>query len=239
MIRPDPVQIQLGSGTATFFVPREQLINNSDFFATALRLEATKGRTDAVKLPQHNTESFVLWLGWIQWRKIVLETKGEDVEESRELFETLVRAYCLGEKLRDQDFRDVLVDLLAGPYLRSQRNLERHWMPDIPLIDTIYNNTKPRSKLRDWLCRLTLDDPECTSRLTEKDNLNYLLDIARHAVAASQPNVKQENPGCALHCHDPGENNCYRRKYQQINPDAANRSQPTEHSRTLESHPNQ
>lgn len=128
------------------FIIHESLIAaRSEFVRTALQKDWKEAKEGVVPLPEDDIDSFDLYQQWIYTGGIFLNRFATATDTQNE-YELLVRAYLLGEKLIDLDFKDTVIDCIIHK-LRASRTF------DARLTNLIYENTPPESPLR----RLWLD----------------------------------------------------------------------------------
>jgi hypothetical protein len=136
----------VGTDTPKRFIVHEGLVKpRSEFVRLALRGEWKEAQDRTIPLPEDDPDIFLVYQQWlyaslIHTRPSSAPTKADDE------YRTLVKAYILGEKMMDGNFKDSVVDAIIEK-LRWTRRF------DTSLTDLVFDNTLPASPLR----RLWLD----------------------------------------------------------------------------------
>lgn len=171
-------------------------------------------------LPEHDPNTFKLYLGWVYQKRIIVSAVGlDDVIENGELRRLCSRAYLLGEYHQDGDFKDAVIDALIG-VMKTTR------FPYYTFgINVIYNSTPKDSPLR----RLFVDQ----LIYTNANNFQGRLDALQAAIPPTEvlyeiilamSKMKEKdiaavskapfsNTTCHYHVHG-AENPCYKVKHK-------------------------
>lgn len=141
-LHSDVIVFLVGVDEPMRFIVHERLVNpRSEFTRLALRgvWKEALGRT--IKLPEDDPEVFSVYQQWLYDGLVhtssgtIFPTKTDDE------YEALVKAYILGEKLMDPDFKDAITDAIVDKF----RCLRRF---DTGLTTLVFNETPSGSPLR-------------------------------------------------------------------------------------------
>lgn len=214
----ESVIILVGSPATTFRVNGNILGQNSEFFRAALKKEWTEGQTRVVQLPEENAATFNTYLNWVYQHDIYLDiNEGQTIQEHGQYI-NYVLAYALGDILMDFDFKDAVSDaFLAATYVKESGRGERGgpWVPSSCVRREIYRMTPDTSLFRKMLVhRMTM--ATCCKLLDLEDSPQFVIDVALKLVEKDPEDVKMAAAKCKYHEHEPGEKNCYRKKYHQV-----------------------
>ncbi|KAK4507072.1 hypothetical protein PRZ48_000806 [Zasmidium cellare] len=149
----------------TFYAHDKILIENSDFFAAALRNNWTESRERIVKLPAESPRSFELFLRFIYRREAIGRLRWRPNTDFADNSHFLVRCWALGEKLICTDFQDAVMDALL---------VELKYVPATPedLHQSIYTSTSTPNALS----RLMVD---IAAREWEPKDVDELVDSTK------------------------------------------------------------
>lgn len=112
----------------------------------ALRGEWKEAQERTIPLPEDDPEVFSVYQQWLYGGRIHTCSSNKALFKPNDEYKTLVKAYILGEKIVDQDFKDSIADASV----EKLRPLRRF---DASLTDLVFDNTPAGSPLR----RLWLD----------------------------------------------------------------------------------
>lgn len=96
-----------------FIVHEHLLVANSEYAQTALKKEWNEASEGVFSLPEDDINSFDLYQQWLYTGKIYVNRVSNQLQD-RHHYERLVRAYTLGEKLIDCNFKDAIVDCIIS-----------------------------------------------------------------------------------------------------------------------------
>lgn len=99
----DPVQ--------DFYVHETLFTASSEFARMALKKDWKEAEDGVVPLPEDDTHSFGLYQQWLYTGNIFINRRPEPVQ-GQEHYDLLVKAYLLGEKLIDCNFKDTIIDCI-------------------------------------------------------------------------------------------------------------------------------
>lgn len=141
----DVVVFLVGTDTPKRFAIHEGLVRpRSEFVRLALRGEWKEARERTIPLPEDDPEIFAVYQRWI-YGGLICTRYNNALSKTDDEYKTLVKAYILGEKIMDQDFKDSIADAIVEK-LRSLRRF------DAGLTGLVFENTPSASPLRSlWM----------------------------------------------------------------------------------------
>lgn len=169
----------VGTDAPKRFIIHEALVKpRSEFVRLALRGEWKEAQDRTIPLPEDDPDVFSVYQQWlygglIHTRPINAPSKPDDE------YRTLVKAYLLGEKMLDGNFKDSIADAIVEK-LRFTHKF------DTGLTDLVFENTLPASPLR----RLWLDayynfgSPEWLNASLVGDSINaeFMVEFSRYQI---------------------------------------------------------
>jgi hypothetical protein len=136
----DVVVFLVGTDAPKRFTIHEGLVKpRSEFVRLALRGDWKEAQERTIPLPEDDPSVFSVYQQWLYGGRI--HTLCNTVFKPDDEYKILVKAYILGEKIMDQDFKDSAADAIVEK-LRSLRRF------DASLTDLVFENTLPTSPLR-------------------------------------------------------------------------------------------
>ncbi|THW47469.1 hypothetical protein D6D21_03435 [Aureobasidium pullulans] len=200
--------------TTDFGIHKNVLEHRSPYFKALLQAdkpikseEAMDNKVETIFHLKEDPAACKLYIEWIYSGYIWQRPQSPDL--AIEGFETLVKAYILGEKLLDHKFQNAIIDSLLAR-VTSEGRLA------LTLPTIIYNGTKPTSPIRrllvdlylwyghkDWLTKEVVGDHSHTLFTTD-------LSIALLERQSQSPLIKDRCPvfdHCRYHDHA-GEKSC-------------------------------
>ncbi|KAF2260985.1 hypothetical protein CC78DRAFT_536017 [Lojkania enalia] len=131
-----------------FFVYEGVIVDRSPFFANAMKPEWAEKRKNSrvVELPDDDPAAFALYMQWMFTRRLPILPEDEESSCSFEEFATLSNAYVLGERLMDNDWKNVIADC----YVQFARSSKPYY-PSNEDIRIIYEGTREGSPIRQLL----------------------------------------------------------------------------------------
>ena len=142
----DVVVFLVGTDTPKRFAIHEGVIApRSEFVRLALRGEWKEAQERTIPLPEDDPDVFSVYQQWL-YGNLICTRYNNTVSQTDDEYESLVKAYILGEKIMDQDFKDSIADAIV----EKARCVHRF---DTSLTSLVFDNTPPASPLR----RLWLD----------------------------------------------------------------------------------
>ncbi|RFU24056.1 hypothetical protein B7463_g12285, partial [Scytalidium lignicola] len=132
-----------------------------------------------VRLEEDDPNTFELYLHWL-YRDTLPVRIDEPGPASNSEYLQLAKAYILGDKLQDSDFKDVVTDAMIDK-CKSKASDGRSWFPVGPVIKCIYDNTLESSKARRLLVDIYVHNGSGSwiSDWAKKDDIpkDFLYDI--------------------------------------------------------------
>jgi hypothetical protein len=215
----DHITVNVGSGVTVFSVPEKALCDASDFFHVAMKKEWLEGQTKTVDLPEDDPCAFSAWLNWIYRRNIPLGiSTGESMmnadragqtEYAAQLWTDLTRAYALGDKLLDGDFKDAIVDSMTAMMFTTDNG--RLWYPTCRQRNELVQRTTTGSTARKLLVHFMA---RAKNLLREGDDPALLFAVAKLTVPLNTKDTLKAASRCAFHEH--GKKECYLTKYTEV-----------------------
>jgi len=173
----DVIVFIVGTDAPERFVVHESLIKpRSEFVRLALRGNWQEAQERAIPLPDDDPDVFSVYQQWLYVG--LIHTRGNDaLSQTDDEYRTLVKAYILGEKIMDHNFKDSIADAIVEK-LRCMRRF------DTGLTNLVFDNTPSTSPLR----RLWLDayynfgSPEwlTASLVGDPINAEFMVEFSRY-----------------------------------------------------------
>jgi hypothetical protein len=136
----DVVVFLVGTDAPKRFTIHEGLVKpHSEFVRLALRGDWKEAQEQTIPLPEDDPSVFSVYQQWLYGGQIY--TLCNTVFQVDDEYKILVKAYILGEKIMDQNFKDSAADAIV----EKLRFLRRF---DTSLTDLVFENTLSTSPLR-------------------------------------------------------------------------------------------
>ena len=197
----------------------ERLISpRSEFVRLALRGEWKEAQERTIKLPEDDPAIFSVYQQWL-YGGLIRTCCGNSFSRcADDEYETLVKAYILGEKFMDNDFKDAAIDAIVDK-LSSIRRF------DTRLTTLVFNNTPSESPLRrlwmdvyyhfgsfEWLDADLVGSPI---------NADFMVEFSRHQMkfrtgSGSFELTRSEMIFLSCTYHEHGTRPCHRHKLHNI-----------------------
>ncbi|KAF2814836.1 uncharacterized protein BDZ99DRAFT_515607 [Mytilinidion resinicola] len=100
-----PIEILVGTDETSFYIHEGIVRASSKFFDNALKPGWVESKERCVRLPEDDPDVFSIYQEWPYSLQIRVGAK-----EIAELYVVLCKAYCLGEKLMDCNFKDAIIN---------------------------------------------------------------------------------------------------------------------------------
>ncbi|KAF2501378.1 hypothetical protein BU16DRAFT_437218, partial [Lophium mytilinum] len=136
------IKVLVGPEEATFHIHEGIIRSSSKFIDNAMKPGSTEFEKGGLRLADDDPESFTLYQEWLYSRQIHLER-----EEPIMKYLPACKAYCLGEKLMDNDFKNAVVDTIIRTTTETTVN-ESCFFPSVDSICVSYERTPRGSPLR-------------------------------------------------------------------------------------------
>jgi len=119
-LQSKPIVVRVGSdmhGKQEFYIHETLLRASSGLFDSALKTEWKEGQEAAVHIPHYKPAIFGLWLKFLYTGRIYMAEEDMDGKPRPKLtdraeFATWRDLYALGDYIRDNDFKDALIDAM-------------------------------------------------------------------------------------------------------------------------------
>ncbi|KAK5135161.1 hypothetical protein LTR08_005547 [Meristemomyces frigidus] len=208
------VTVRVGDPETTFSVHRGLLSSSSEYFKTKAKPEWARGGA-SIDLPDFSPDAFGTYVKWLYLRAIPSTATTNDGSEQHENeFRSLTEAYVLGDRLLDDEFKDMAIDALrAKARTPSGNNI---WPAATEMLKTVYAGTPEGSKARSLLVNIFQYHaaPDVFGQYDVSElpkeflfELTRALMEKRGAVAIASLGGRAP-PGCEYHSHGEG-GKCY------------------------------
>ncbi|KAI9666701.1 MAG: hypothetical protein M1821_004637 [Bathelium mastoideum] len=156
------VKVLVGTSKKEFTLCKELLCSSSGYLKAALSNEWREAQTRTIELPEDDEDTFELYLQWL-YSTIIWSANIEDGNREKGADDTeqtlLARAYTLGDKLQDSDFKDAVLDALMAKLVDDEEiynenydqdavHHEDPYGPSLSAIKWVWNYTMPSSPAR-------------------------------------------------------------------------------------------
>ena len=216
------LDVLVGPESPIPFSVHENLIRaSSDFFDKAMSHDWKESEERSVSLPEEDPKTFQLYLHWLYCK--TLPVKSDSIRNT-ELVK-LAKAYVLGDRLLDLDFKDKVIDAIIDKSRSSSLGLYGYMLD--PATAYIYKNTLEGSKARLLFVDLYLGEGD-KAWLTDRSKIllpeDFLFDLAS-ALIGKRPRSECDSPRmmnstCRYHNHGPDDSICYRNRPKTRNGEA-------------------
>jgi hypothetical protein len=137
----DVIVFLVGTSTPQRYSIHERLVSpRSEFVRLALRGPWKEAQERIINLPEDDSVVFSVYQQWL-YGGLIHTCRDTSFSGADDEYETLAKAYILGEKLMDHDFKDAVTDAIVEK-LRSLRRF------DTSLTNLVFSNTPSGSPLR-------------------------------------------------------------------------------------------
>lgn len=202
------------------------LSEGSGFFASAAKEEWKEGQEHRITLPDDTPSVVDLYVQWIYSGRVLSRKAGAEEEGNDSIergngheFDLLVGGFVFGEKVRDGDFKDAVIDALIHTVATPDDN-GSCWYPMKKWVTQAYAGTPEGSPIRKLLVDMFMFNGQ-EDWLEGEDNVDFLVDLGRRLLADreavqrkrqhTQDPTKPGVSSCQYHHHDQGDA-CYSEK---------------------------
>ncbi|KAF2494963.1 hypothetical protein BU16DRAFT_428025, partial [Lophium mytilinum] len=140
------LKVLVGPEEVPFFVHEGPIRASSKFFDNAMKGPWNESTERCVRLRDDDPEIFSIYQHWLYSQ--TLSTR-KDYDVARKTYSALCDAYCLGEKLMDDNFKNTAIDAIIQR--RSSSSGGTVWAPGGDVIAKAYKGTPEGSLLRKLL----------------------------------------------------------------------------------------
>ncbi|KAF2802713.1 uncharacterized protein BDZ99DRAFT_428117 [Mytilinidion resinicola] len=143
------LKVLVGPKEVPFFVHEGPVRVSSKFFDNAMKGPWTEAAERCVRLRDDEPDVFSIYHDWLYTRMLSTAHDVGGVEGNQEYID-LCKAYCLGESLMDDNFKNAAIDAIIHKNLTPASDRQR-WYPVGMAIRHAYDGTPPGSPLRKLL----------------------------------------------------------------------------------------
>lgn len=196
---------------STFVLQQDVVMRQSGFFNAALKDEWNEGAVDdvvtIVDMDDDDPGAFSIYAEWL-WSGAIytMADKNHAKRDDDTEYQQLVQAYILGDKLRDKDFQNTIIDAMIEKLVTSN-------FVDLKLANIIYESTLPASPLRRLLVDMYVwaGNPSWITREEVKPYLHsdFMFDLncahfKANATGTSANGAPYLRSPCDYHDHEDG-----------------------------------
>ncbi|KAI6874849.1 hypothetical protein KC338_g1015 [Hortaea werneckii] len=208
-----PISVRVGQPAKLFCIPRV-LCASSEYFMTALKEKWREGKISAVELQDVDPRIFNIYANWLMRRKIYIDCKITEGKVMTGHYFLAFKAYALGDRLLDPDFKDAVTDAIAY-YMVMEKDGEGYEYP-LPCdssINMLYATTTPGCTAR-RLVEHSIAALLNKKFVSEKFHPAFLVGLVQELSKKKRDDLEDAVARCAFHEHAPGAVNCYRNKFK-------------------------
>lgn len=200
-----------------FCVHEKLICASSDFFRNAMARDWKESKQRSIHLEDEDADTFELYLHWLYRGTLPVRINEPGLVGNSEYLQ-MSKAYVLGDKLQDGDFKDVIIDAIIDK-CKSIASDGRKWFPVGPVLRCIYDNTPTSSEARRLLVDIYVHNGsgDWLSDWVKQDDIpkDFLLDITMAFLNKKEKNEEgptHKSSTCAYHQHGLGETLCYKER---------------------------
>ncbi|KAK4497503.1 hypothetical protein PRZ48_011954 [Zasmidium cellare] len=145
------VTIGVGRQQEKFTVPKACLADTSNILSTANEKDLAKGKVEELKTV--SGEDFNLYVNWLRDKSLPTET----VRPSE--YDLQFRLYLLSQHLRDNAFRDAVLDAIIAKFNHSFENTHPSCVPEFGAIKWVFVETDENCILRELVACMCAKRP--------------------------------------------------------------------------------
>jgi len=197
------------------------MLQSSNFIKAALSGEWAESRSGVVKMEDATPEVFSTYTQWLYQGVIATQDRDMPIEDDEEYFE-LARAYVLGDRLQDADFKDAVIDCMIAKSEEKKAGGSRVF-PRLDVVQHIYENTVEGSRARKVMVDLYCRNARGNGTWLQPEGKDgaphdFLYDLAASLIVNRGPPderiLLEKNTACMYHEHGGVEGNtCYKARY--------------------------
>ena len=207
-----PVLVTVGEAKQHFYVHEPLLRASSQFFDAALNKQWQEGQTRVVDLPESDPETFKIYANWLYSGTLLVDDELAVPAAEKDIWDLMVKAYILGDRLCDKDFKDAVTDGAAQECLREYEG-ETFAIGPEP-CRWLFGNSTPGVSFRRLIVRYLAAFVDLS--IIKEDEPSALLHaIIQEMNRDDRPTEEEfaaEVEACSYHEHKAGAENCYRNK---------------------------
>ncbi|RMY66840.1 hypothetical protein D0863_08177 [Hortaea werneckii] len=197
-----------------FCIPKEILCTSSDYFKTALKEGWREGRVGAVELQDVEPRIFNIYANWLMRRRVYIDCESTEGKVMTDQYFLAFKAYALGDRLLDQDFKDAVTDAIAF-YMIMEKDNEgyEYRLPCDSSINMLYSTTTAGCTAR-RLVEYSIAGLLDKNSVSDTFHPAFLVGLVKELSKKKKNDLEDAVARCAFHEHAPGAANCYRNKFK-------------------------
>ncbi|KAI6888388.1 hypothetical protein KC360_g1816 [Hortaea werneckii] len=209
-----PLLVKVTLPPKFFCIPKEVLCASSDYFKTALKEQWREGKAGTVELQDVEPQIFNIYANWLMRRRVFIDCESTEGKVMTEQYFLAFKAYALGDRLLDRDFKDAVTDAIAY-YMIMEKDDQgyEYRLPCDSSINMLYSTTVPGCTAR-RLVEHSIAALLNKSFVSEKVNPAFLVGLVQELSKKKRDDLEDAVARCAFHEHAPGAANCYRNKFK-------------------------
>ncbi|KAI6800157.1 hypothetical protein KC363_g861 [Hortaea werneckii] len=209
-----PLLVKVTLPPKFFCIPKEVLCASSDYFKTALKEQWREGKAGTVELQDVEPQIFNIYANWLMRRRVFIDCESTEGKVMTEQYFLAFKAYALGDRLLDRDFKDAVTDAIAY-YMIMEKDDQgyEYRLPCDSSINMLYSTTVPGCTAR-RLVEHSIAALLNKSFVSEKFNPAFLVGLVQELSKKKRDDLEDAVARCAFHEHAPGAANCYRNKFK-------------------------
>ena len=174
------ITLLVGPDEQELVAHEEYLTGHSAFFEAALKKEWAEGQTRTIKLPEEKPDIVAYYLKFIYSKELPTDCTKNNSRNGK-VYDVLAELYALGERLQDDEIRNVVIDEIVRFSKLVARVTGGHYPLD-RAITTIYESTPEGSPARRLLVELFVTNGE-GKWVREISQPEFLCDLATASIS--------------------------------------------------------
>jgi hypothetical protein len=174
------ITLLVGTDEHELLVHEDYLARHSALFKAALKKEWAEGQTRTIKLPEETPDLVAFYLDYLYGKGLPTDSTKNNSRNGR-VYDVLAELYALGERLQDDNIRNVIIDEIVRFSKLFSKESGRHFPLDLA-INTIYESTTVGLPSRRLLVELFVTNGE-GKWVREISQPEFLCDLATAAVS--------------------------------------------------------
>ncbi|KAI7239686.1 hypothetical protein KC330_g1790 [Hortaea werneckii] len=209
-----PILVKVAQPPKFFCIPKEIICTSSDYFKTALRERWREGRVGVVELQDVEPRIFNIYANWLMRRRVYIDCESTEEKVMTNQYFLAFKAYALGDRLLDQDFKDAVTDAI-GFYMVMEKDNEgyEYRLPCDSSINMLYSTTTPGCTAR-RLVEYSIAGLLDKNSVSNTFHPAFLVGLVKELSKKKRNDLEDAVARCAFHEHAPGAANCYRNKFK-------------------------
>ncbi|KAI7698743.1 hypothetical protein KC353_g16807, partial [Hortaea werneckii] len=209
-----PILVKVAQPPKFFCIPKEILCTSSDYFKTALKEGWREGRVGAVELQDVEPRIFNIYANWLMRRRVYIDCESTEGKVMTDQYFLAFKAYALGDRLLDQDFKDAVTDAIAF-YMIMEKDNEgyEYRLPCDSSINMLYSTTTAGCTAR-RLVEYSIAGLLDKNSVSDTFHPAFLVGLVKELSKKKRNDLEDAVARCAFHEHAPGAANCYRNKFK-------------------------